>query len=149
MTMNEFNLMQGSQLPYPNYSGNPMPITPSFLGMAPVNAGQLPYPNYQPTDPLAPMNPAFQLSGYEHPYFSVQSPIIPSSMLTPTYSYGENVAQVMYPNQLGSTQAVFLTAQPTVIPGGEALTQPLQQQGRGDLRQVLEPILLADILLGL
>ena len=139
----EFNLMCGEQLPYPNYSGMAVPLVPSFLGMAPVNAGQLPYPNFDPADPLAPMNPAFQLSGVS-PVFSVHSPIIPSSMLTPVYAYGENVAQAMYPNQLGSTQAAYLTTQSTVVPGGEALTQP-----RGDVRDVLEPILLADILLGL
>lgn len=142
----EFNLMCGEQLPYPNYSGMAVPLVPSFLGMAPVNTGQLPYPNFDPGSMLAPMNPAFQLSGVT-PVFSVHSPIIPSSMLTPVYSYGENVAQAMYPNQLGSTQAAYLTTQSTVVPGGEALTQSMQP--RGDVRDVLEPILLADILLGL
>lgn len=144
--IDQFNLMMGSQLPYPNTLNRPAPIVPSFLGMAP-NAGQLPYPNYDPADPLAPMNPAFQLSGVS-PVFSVHSPIVPSSMLTPVYAYGEGVAQVMYPNQLGSTQAAYLTAQPTVVPGGAGV-EPLQQMTPGSVRDVLEPILLADLLLGL
>lgn len=131
-----YNLMEGTQLPYPNRPTGPAPMT---IGQA-VNAGQLPYPNFEPGDILAPMNPAFQLS--QAPTFTITSPLVPASMLTPTYTYGENVASAMFPNQLGSTTTAYLAAPDVTVPGG-------MMEGTGDLRNVLEPILLADLLLGL
>lgn len=131
-----YNLTEGTQLPYPNRPTGPAPM---MIGGLP-NAGQLPYPNYEQGNILAPMNPAFQLSAV--PAFTVTSPLIPASMLTPTYAYGENVAPAMFPNQLGSTTTAYLAAPDVTVPGGV-------MQSTGDLRNVLEPILLADLLLGL
>lgn len=131
-----YNLMEGTQLPYPNRPTGPAPMT---IGQA-VNAGQLPYPNYEQGNILAPMNPAFQLS--QAPTFTVTSPLVPASMLTPVYAQGEGFAPAMYPYGLGSAPAAYLATQNVTVPGG-------MMEGTGDLRNVLEPILLADLLLGL
>ena len=130
-----YDLMEGTQLPYPNRPTGPAPMT---IGQA-VNAGQLPYPNYEQGNILAPMNPAFQLSSA--PTFTVTSPLVPASMLTPVYAQGEGFAPAMYP-YLGSAPAAYLATSNVTVPGGVI-------EGTGDLRIVLEPILLADLLLGL
>lgn len=133
---NTYNLMAGTQLPYPNRPTGP--AGQMILGGA-VNAGQLPYPNYDAGDIMAPMNPLFTLSAA--PNFTVTSPIIPASMLTAVYTPGESYAQAMY--NLGSTPgAAYLATSNVTVPGG-------MMQGTGDVRNVLEPILLADLLLGL
>lgn len=134
-TNDDFNLMEGSQLPYPN---RPTGQPPMMLGTA-LNAGQFPYPGFIPADPFAPTSPAFQLS--QAPQFTVTSPIVPASMLTPTIAEGECVAQPFY--GLGSVSTAYLASEPPapIVPGAS--------QPTGDLREVLEPILLADILLGL
>lgn len=131
MYLNEFNLMQGQQLPYPNRPATGIPFT---LG------GQFPYPGFIPGDPFAPMGQAFQLSAA--PNFTDTSPIIPASMMTPVTACGEGVAPALYPNQLGSTTTAYLAADAVTVPGGV-------ETSRGDVRNVLEPILLADLLLGL
>jgi hypothetical protein len=135
---NNYNLTEGTQLPYPNRPTGPAPMVVNGFNLA--VGEQLPYPNYEQGNILAPMNPAFQLSAV--PTFTVTSPLIPASMLTPTYAYGENVAPAMFPNQLGSTTTAYLAAPDVTVPGG-------MMQSTGDLRNVLEPILLADLLLGL
>jgi hypothetical protein len=61
-------------------------------------------------------------------------------MLTPVQAEGECVAQPIY--SLGSTQTAYLASQGVTVPGGV-------MEGTGDLRNVLEPILLADLLLGI
>jgi len=134
-----YNLTEGTQLPYPNRPTGPAPMVINGFNLA--VGEQLPYPNFEQGNILAPMNPIFTLSGAA-PNFTVTSPIIPASMLTPAYSYGEGVAPAIYPNQLGSTAAAYLSAPEPVVPGG-------MMEGTGDLRNVLEPILLADLLLGL
>lgn len=129
--------MEGTQLPYPN---RPTGQAPAMLGAYdPVNAGQLPYPSYMSADPFAPTGSAFTLSAA--PMFTVTSPIVPSSMLTPTIAEGECVAQPFY--GLGSVSTAYLATEtpPPIVPGAS--------QPTGDLRNVLEPILLADLLLGL
>ena len=136
-----YNLTEGTQLPYPN---RPTGLAPTALGGFNLAEGeQLPYPNYQSGDIFAPMNPIFTLSGAA-PVFTVTSPIIPASMLTPAFAYGENVAPAMFPHQLGSTPVAqtYLATPNVTVPGG-------MMEGAGDLRDVLEPILLADLLLGL
>lgn len=132
MYIEEFNLMEGVQLPYPN---RPTSSTPFGL------AG-FPYPGYIESDPFAPRGAAFTLSAV--PAFTVTSPIIPASMMTPTTACGEGIAEPYY--SLGSTPTTaYLTAQPTQ----PAPIVPTPPNGGGDLRNVLEPILLADLLLGL
>jgi len=152
-----YNLTEGSQLPYPN---RPTGLAPSALGGYNLAVGeQLPYPNYDPGDIFAPMNPIFTLSGAE-PQFTVTSPIIPASMLTATYTPGETYAPPMYSYSLGSAPAyqppmfpttlglspsapaAYFATSNVTVPGG-------MMEGRGDVRDVLEPILLADLLLGL
>lgn len=136
MYLEEFNLTQGTQLPYPN---RPTEAAPTVLGAYdPLNAGQLPYPGYITGDPFAPSNPIFNLSAV--PQFTVTSPLIPASMLTPVKAEGECVAAPFY--GLGSTQTAYLASQGVTVPGGV-------MEGTGDLRNVLEPILLADLLLGI
>ena len=131
-----YNLTEGSQLPYPN---RPTGQAPTALGGYNLATGdELPYPNYAPGDVFAPMNPLFQLSAA--PQFTVTSPLIPASMLTPVKAEGECIAAPFY--GLGSTPAAYLATQNVTVPGG-------MMEGTGDLRNVLEPILLADLLLGL
>jgi hypothetical protein len=128
MYFEEFNLLEGQQLPYPN---RPSSTTPFGL------AGALPYPAYDPGNPFAPTGSAFTLSAA--PDFTVTSPMIPASMMTAVTTYGENIAAPYY-GLAASPGAAYLATQPTpIVPGA---------QGRGDVREVLEPILLADLLLG-
>ena len=123
--------MQGDQLPYPNRPTSTVPFT---------LAGQFPYPGFIPGDPFAPTSSAFLLSAA--PSFTDTSPIIPASIMTPVTAYGEGVAPALYPNQLGSTTTAYLASDAVTVPGG-------METSRGDVRDVLEPILLADLLLGL
>ncbi len=133
-----YNLMEGTQLPYPN---RPTGEAPTALGGYNLADGeQLPYPAYVPGDVFAPMNPMFQLSAV--PSFTVTSPLIPASMLTATYAPGESYAPPFYPYGLGSAPTAYLATSNVTVPGG-------MMEGTGDLRNVLEPILLADLLLGL
>jgi len=133
----DYNLTEGSQLPYPN---RPTGQAPTALGGYDLAQGdELPYPNYVPGDVFAPMNPLFQLSAA--PQFTVTSPLVPASMLTPVFAEGEGFAPAMSP-YLGAASTAYLATQNVTVPGGV-------MEGTGDLRNVLEPILLADLLLGL
>lgn len=132
------------QLPYPSRPTGPAPAmlvggVPTAYGEMPyVGANELPYPNYSVGDIFAPINPAFQLSAA--PRFTVTSPLVPASMLTATEAEGECIAQPFYP--LGDASTAYLTT-PALAPVPSTSTG-----GTGNLRDVLEPLLLADILLG-
>ena len=114
-----------------------------------VGQDELPYPSYVTNEPymapmadmrspvMASMNP---MLGIAPGTFTVRSPIIPSDMLTPTEGLQcpENIAPPLTRQfTVGDASTAYLATGAT-----------MQPEQRGDVRNVLEPLLLADLLFG-
>lgn len=114
-----------------------------------VGQDELPYPSFVSNLPykvpmadmrspiMASMNP---MLGQAPGVFTVRSPIIPSDMLTPTegLQFPENIAPPLTRQfTVGDASTAYLATGATMPP-----------VERGDVRNVLEPLLLADLLFG-
>ena len=120
--LNDQQYVGQDELPYPSYVSN-MPYQVTMADMrSPI---------------MASMNP---MLGQPPGVFTVRSPIIPSDMLTPTEGLQcpENIAPPLTRQfTMGDASTAYLATGATVPPAE-----------RGDIRNVLEPLLVADLLFG-
>jgi hypothetical protein len=120
--LNDQQFVGQDELPYPAYVSN----LPYAMPMADMSSPV-----------MASMNP---MLGQAPGLFTVSSPIIPSDMLTPTVGLQcpENIAPPLTRQfQMGDASTAYLATGATMPPAE-----------RGDVRNVLEPLLLADLLFG-
>lgn len=121
--LNDQQFVGQDELPYPAYVSN----LPYRMPMADMSSPL-----------MASMNP--MLGQVPPGVFTVRSPIIPSDMLTPTEGLQcpQNIAPPLTRQfTMGDASTAYLATGATMPP-----------EQRGDVRNVLEPLLLADLLFG-